>query len=142
MTHLTHSIVKAKDEVIGVDVKNSADESLGEICEIMLDKATGKVVYAVLESGGFLGLNGKLFALPWTALHYDTNRDCFLINMTKDMLKAAPGFDKDHWPDMADRSFSDTVTDYYSTEKEKSFMEQNSKKYGPDAFFASGNLLT
>ncbi len=59
------NVVKAHNEVIGVDVKNAANEDLGEIQEVMLDKLTGRVAYVVLESGTFLGMGGKLFALPW-----------------------------------------------------------------------------
>lgn len=111
------NVVKAKDEVIGVDVKNPNKDDLGEICEIMLDKQTGQVVYAVLESGSFLGLGGKLYALPWKAFRYDPNEECFILNVDKERLKNAPGFDKDHWPDMADPKFTDSITQYYSTEK-------------------------
>ena len=68
-------IVKAKDEVINVNVKNRNDEDLGEICEIMLDKVSGKVAYAVLKSGSLFGLGGKLFALPWRSLNYDTSKE-------------------------------------------------------------------
>lgn len=108
-------VVKAKDEVIGVKMKNKADETLGEVCEVMLDKNTGNVAYAVLESGSFLGLGGKLFAIPWKAFHYDPEEECFILNVDKEKLKNAPGFDKDHWPNMADRSWGDSVYEYYNT---------------------------
>jgi hypothetical protein len=114
------NVVKAKDEVIDVKVKNQADEDLGKICEVMLDKTSGQVAYAVLESGSFLGIGGKLFALPWNAIHYDTNKECFILNVDKEKLKNAPGFDKDHWPDMADRSWGESVSQYYGA---KSYWE-------------------
>ncbi len=114
------NVVKAKDEVIGVDVKNPADENLGEICEVMLDKTSGKVAYAVLDCGSFLGMGGKLFALPWNAISYDPNKECFILNVDKEKLKNAPGFDKDHWPDMADRNWGETISEYYGA---KSYWE-------------------
>lgn len=114
------NVVKAKDEVINVKVKNPADEDLGKICEVMLDKTSGRVAYAVLESGSFLGMGGKLFALPWDAIHYDPVKECFLLNVDKEKLKNAPGFDKDHWPDMADRSWGESVSKYYGA---KSYWE-------------------
>lgn len=120
MTH-QGNLVKAKDEVIGVTVKNTAREDLGEICEIVLEKTTGQVKYAVLESGGFLGLGGKLFALPWDALHYDLSDESFILDVAKERLKNAPGFDKEHWPDMADRTWSKSIYDYYSDRTEKTF---------------------
>lgn len=109
------NMVKASDEVINVNVKNNAKEDLGEIHELMIDKLSGKVVYAVLESGGFLGLNGKLFAIPWNSFHYDNNEDCFIININKEKIKNAPGFDKDHWPDMADSQFGESIDKYYGS---------------------------
>ena len=77
------SIVNA-DNVIGVDVKNNQDESLGEVEALMLDKLTGKVAYVVLSFGGFLGMGEKLFALPWSIFSYDNNDDCFKIPLNKE----------------------------------------------------------
>lgn len=114
------NVVKAKDEVINVEVKNPADEDLGKICEIMLDKVSGRVAYAVLESGGFLGMGGKLFALPWNSLNYDANKECFILNIDKERLKNAPGFDKDHWPDMTNRTWGASISEYYAV---KSYWE-------------------
>jgi len=114
---LNRNVVKAKEEVINVKVKNLADEDLGEICELMLDKNSGRVAYAVLECGSFLGMGGKLFALPWKAINYDTNKECFVLDVDKDKLKNAPGFDKDNWPDMADRSWGETVSQYYGVKE-------------------------
>lgn len=109
------NVVKANDEIINVKVMNNANEDLGKITEVMLDKQTGDVAYVVLESGAFLGLGGKLFALPWNALHYDTQKDCFKVDIDKQRLEKAPGFDKDHWPDMADRTWGQSIYTYYKT---------------------------
>lgn len=101
------------DTLVGNDVFNQKDENLGDIKEIMLDTATGKVCYAVLSFGGFLGMGDKLFAVPWSALKLDTANKRFVLNVEKDRLKTAPGFDKDDWPDMADQSWVDKVHAYY-----------------------------
>jgi hypothetical protein len=111
----TATVVKAKDQVISKGVKNASNETLGSIKEIMLDKISGRVAYAVLESGTFLGLGGKLLAIPWNSLNYNANDNCFILNIDKEKLKKAPGFDKDHWPDLADRQFGTTVSTYYGT---------------------------
>lgn len=113
--HSNKTVVKAKDEVIGVEVKNNSAEDLGKIYEVMLDKDSGRVAYVVLESGSFLGIGGKLFALPWKSIHYDTNQNCFILNVDKEKLKNAPGFDKDNWPDMADRTWGQSISDYYGS---------------------------
>jgi hypothetical protein len=83
----------------------------------MLDMHDDRVAYAVLSFGGFLGIGDKLFAVPWGALQLDAPNHRFVLNESKDRLKNAPGFDKDHWPDMADRSFGSKVYDYYATPK-------------------------
>jgi sporulation protein YlmC with PRC-barrel domain len=114
MAQSTQTVVKTEN-VIGRDVKNIANEDLGEITEVMLDKQTGRVAYVVLESGTFLGLGGKLFALPWNSIKYNPESNSFILNVDKEKLKKAPGFDKDHWPDMADRQFGTTISNYYGT---------------------------
>lgn len=71
--------------------------------------------YAVLSFGGFLGMGEKLFAVPWSALTLDTATKSFKLNVDKDRLKTAPGFDKDHWPNMADATWAQTIHTYYGT---------------------------
>jgi sporulation protein YlmC with PRC-barrel domain len=90
------------DTLTGNNVVNRAGEKLGEIDEIMLDVPRGRVAYAVMSSGGFLGMGSKLFALPWSALTLDTERECFVIDADKSRFELAPGFDKDRWPSAAD----------------------------------------
>ncbi len=101
--------------LIGDDVVNHKEETLGDIKEIMLDMRTGKVAYAVMAFGGFLGMGDKLFAVPWTALRLDTINKRFVLNIEKDHLENAPGFDKDSWPDMADTNWLNELHSYYGT---------------------------
>lgn len=104
------------DTLIGNDVYNRADEDLGDIKEIMLDMASGKVAYAVLSFGSFLGLGEKLFAVPWKALTLDTVNKRFVLDIDKSRLENAPGFDKDDWPDMADETWAKNVHSYYGSQ--------------------------
>jgi sporulation protein YlmC with PRC-barrel domain len=94
-------------------VRNSAGENLGKIEDIMLDVRRGQIAYAVLSFGGFLGVGSKLFAVPWSALMLDTDNECFVLDVSKERLKEAPGFDKDHWPSMADAGWQSEVNTYY-----------------------------
>ena len=103
------------DTLIGNDVYNRKGEDLGDIKEIMLDTSNGKVCYAVLSFGGLLGMGEKFFAVPWNALKLDTVNKRFELDVEKDRLKNAPGFDKDDWPDMADQSWVDKIHSYYGT---------------------------
>ncbi len=107
-------IVKVDKEVVGRKVVNPQGESLGKIEEVMLDSVPGRVAYAVLSFGGFLGIADKLFAVPWNSLHYDPQLEAFVLRADKKFLENAPGFDKDNWPDMADTGWRSTVYTYYS----------------------------
>ena len=104
------------DTLLGEKVVNAYDVELGDIKEIMLDMQTGQVAYAVLAFGGFMGMGEKLFAVPWQALHLDTANKRFLLNVDKDRLKTAPGFNKDAWPDMADMQWANSIHAFYGTD--------------------------
>lgn len=103
------------DSLTGDSVVNAVGEDLGKIEAIMLDVPRGRVAYAVLSFGGFLGLGDKLFAIPWEALTLDAERECFILDIEKDRLKNAPGFDKDHWPAMADLQWASNIHTYYGS---------------------------
>ena len=106
--------------LIGNDVYSQNDEDLGDIKEIMLDTVSGKVCYAVLSYGGFLGMGEKLFAVPWQALTLDTDNERFVLNVDSAKLDSAPGFDKDHWPNMADETWANSIHSYYGTQLKRS----------------------
>ncbi|KGK43388.1 photosystem reaction center subunit H [Nitrincola sp. A-D6] len=100
--------------ITGDEVFNLQDENLGKIQDIMLDITEGKIRYAVLSSGGFLGMGDHLFAVPWRALTLDKENHRFLLDVDLDRLKNAPGFEKDQWPNMADPTWNSTVDSYYT----------------------------
>ena len=99
----------------GNDVVNKAGDDLGDIKEFMLDMRNGRVSYAVLSFGGFLGMGDRLFAVPWDALVLDTVNKRFTLDVNKERLETAPGFDKDNWPNMADQTWAAGVHAYYGT---------------------------
>ena len=95
------------------NVVNPAGDKLGEIAEIMIDVPSGRVAYAVLSVGGFLGIGEKLLAIPWRALKIDPPNHRFVLNVSKERLEQAEGFDKDRWPSMADERWATQLHDYY-----------------------------
>ncbi len=101
--------------LLGNDVYNKDGEDLGDIKEFMIDMASGKIAYAVLSFGGLLGMGDKLFAVPWAALTLDTVNKRFTMSVPKNALKDAPGFDKDKWPSMSDRTWASGVHKFYGT---------------------------
>lgn len=100
----------------GNEVRNRRGDKLGAVEEIMLDVSTGRIAYAVLAAGGFLGIGDKLFAIPWQALTLDTDNECFILDVDKERLENAPGFDKDHWPAMADQRWASDLHTYYGAQ--------------------------
>jgi Uncharacterized conserved protein len=103
----------AASTIEGTGVQNEAGEDLGEINELMIDLEKGRIAYAVLSFGGFLGMGDKLFALPWEVLSISPSGDVFILNVPREKLEQAPGFDPDNWPDMADTAWGESVHTYY-----------------------------
>lgn len=99
--------------IIGDTIENPAGEDLGKIDNLMINLNSGMIEYAVLEFGSFLGIGGKLFAIPFSELRVDPVRQIFILNRDKDSLKNMPGFDKDHWPDTNDHRYFDDVDTYW-----------------------------
>lgn len=91
--------VSRASKIIGTKVKNPNGENLGDIKELVIDPENGQVVYAVVSFGGVLGMGNKLFAIPWRALHWTRDKEYYVLDLDKDTLKKAPGFDKKHWPE-------------------------------------------
>lgn len=113
MSDHSYAVVKARNEIVGTKVINQDNQDLGKIIEVMIDKDSGNVAYLVLESGTFLGMGGKLFALPWHTLTYDPDKKVGVLNIDKERLKNAPGFDKEHWPATADKQWTESLYKYY-----------------------------
>jgi len=100
----------------GDRVRNPAGEDLGKVEEIMIDIPAGRVVYAVVSFGGFLGIGDKLFAVPWRALTLNEREREFVLNVDRRTLEDAPGLDRDHWPDMADPAWAEQTETLFSHE--------------------------
>lgn len=112
---MNHSnCVLSSSSLCGDNVKNSQGESLGEVKDFMINTGTGRVEYAVVSFGGFLGMGDKLFAVPLEAMTLDTEDECFILDVPKERLENAPGFDKDEWPSNANHAqWTKSVYDYY-----------------------------
>ncbi|RDS79650.1 PRC-barrel domain containing protein [Dyella monticola] len=111
MAHSSHFLTAST--LTGDKVTNLKGESLGDLKDIMIDTDSGSIAYGVLSFGGVLGMGEKLFAVPWEALRVDSAKHELVLNVEKDRLKDAPGFDKDHWPNFADTTFVNSIRQYY-----------------------------
>ena len=95
--------VSRASKINGTNVKNTKGENLGGIKDLVIDPESGHVVYAVVSFGGILGLGDKLFAIPWSVLHWTRDKEYYVLDLDKETLKNAPGFDKKHWPDSSNK---------------------------------------
>ncbi len=103
-------------QVIGLNVKNTSDETIGEVEDLMVDMQDGKILAVIISSGGFLGIADTLSAVPVSALRYDEKTKAFKTSLTKEQLGKAPQFKNDAWPDYSDavsiealRSYRDAI---------------------------------
>jgi len=111
------STILSSSSINGTSVKNASGDDLGNIKDLMIDTGNGKITYAVLSFGGFLGLGDKYFAIPWSSLSVNTQDETMILDISQERLKDAPGFDKDNWPDQASDYYSSVNTFYTVREK-------------------------
>lgn len=109
--------VLSSSTLSGEEVVNRDGENLGDIKDLMIDVQSGRVTYAVLKFGGFIGMGSKLFAVPMSAMQLDTENKRFILNQSKERLENAPGFDKDNWPDFADETWNESIHSYYGVQR-------------------------
>jgi sporulation protein YlmC with PRC-barrel domain len=106
-----HTVISS-ERVEGTSVYNADGEKLGSIDDLMIDKVSGQVRYAVLEFGGFLGMGTDRYPLPWNMLKYDTAQDGYVVPVDKRMLESAPRYAEDSVPDYDD-AYNISVNRYY-----------------------------
>lgn len=121
--HQTYLRLHRASEIIGKSVTNAQGQDLGRIEEVVVDTRTGRIRYAALSFGGLLGIGTKYFALPWDALQLQpkkqTEKLVFNLDIDKQRLENAPGFDKSAWPDVADEKWATDVMVYWKNESER-----------------------
>jgi hypothetical protein len=103
------------DKVDGTAVYGADDRKIGSVQRVMIDKISGKVAYAVISFGGFLGMGEDYYPMPWANLKYDTRLGGYRVGITEQQLKSAPKFNRNTDWDWSDRARDRTVYDYYKT---------------------------
>src|SRR5437868_14597615 len=97
---MSKAVVFSMNILTGHRVENEAGEDLGKIDDLVLDDQSGRVLYAILSFGGFLGMRNRLVAVPWKRLRLKGNHKIFILNIDKETLRNAPSFEKANWPQM------------------------------------------
>jgi sporulation protein YlmC with PRC-barrel domain len=113
--------VLSAGKLSGAQVRNAVGEDLGRLEEVMFDIESGQALYGIISFGGFLGFGNKLFAVPWRALAYNERTGEFLLKTDRRRMEQAPGFDPDHWPDMANPDWDARVQEFYTPEEERRY---------------------
>jgi sporulation protein YlmC with PRC-barrel domain len=108
----SYSPVKATS-IIGTSVVNPGGESLGAIKELVIDPHIGRVAYVVVSFGGFLSMGEKLFAIPFSSFGYNLEKNEYVLDISRELLTEAPGFDADRWPSMSDEKWNRDTSKYY-----------------------------
>ena len=103
------------DKVEGTAVYGADDNKIGSVQRVMIDKISGKVAYAVVSFGGFLGMGEDYYPMPWPNLKYDTRLGGYRVGVTEDRLKGAPKYNRSTDWNWADRANDQRVYDYYNT---------------------------
>lgn len=101
------------DEFTSRKLRNLQGEEMGELGELVVDPVSGRVMYAVVELGGFLGLGERYFPVPWALVGPAPEGGAFILNVAKERLTAAPQFTRDNRPNMADRQWALALHTYY-----------------------------
>lgn len=112
-----HTKAIRASRVIGTDVYNSAGDKIGEVEDVMLDKTSNQIMFAVVGFGGFLGLGEKYHPLPWSVLDYDDQRGGYVVPFTKDQLEAAPAESISDLTGNDGRDARDATYEYYKVER-------------------------
>jgi len=111
VTKITSGSLIAAEKVNGTNVYNPKGDKLGSVDDIMIDKTSGRAIYALMSFGGFLGMGEKQHPLPWSQLTYDEGKAGFVVNLDKKLLEGAPTIDEDDFKWTPD--YGRTVDKYY-----------------------------
>ena len=112
-----HTRAIRANKVIGTTVRNAAGESIGKVEDVVLDKQSNNVMFAVVGFGGFLGMGEKYHPIPWSILDYDEGENAYVVNYTKEQLKAAPADSLDELTKNDGAVYRDRTYDYYKARR-------------------------
>lgn len=124
--------VHRASNVIGMDVTTpNQEDTIGDIEDLVLDSQSGNIRYAAISVGGFLGIGDKLVAVPWNSINVQQDQEGEIqltLNMSREQLEQAPGFDEDNWPNFADRQWSQENDRHYRVANQRGSEERRSDR--------------
>ena len=110
-------------QLTGMNIQNPQGKNVGEINDLVLNTNTGKIQYAAVTYGGFLGIGNKMFAVPFEAFKFqpdpnDSDETVLVLNVTQKQLEGSVGFDENSWPDFADQEFTSGLYKRYGVQRD------------------------
>lgn len=142
--HQQRHVVRASD-IIGHSIVNSKDENVGEVNDLVLDPMSGKIRYAAVTYGGFVGIGDKLFAVPWQAFTCQPDPEnsgefVVTLDVTQQQLEGAKGFDQDNWPNFADPNFTQELDQRYGVQRDRMGERTRDRDRGVDVNVGPGGV--
>jgi len=124
-------------QLIGMNIYNNQEESVGEINDLVINSRSGRVEYAAVTYGGFLGLGDKMYAVPFQAFSTKADADdpddpYLMLNVTQEQLDGSKGFDQDNWPNFADRNFTSQVDKRYGVDRRERMRNRRMNRNNRD----------
>jgi sporulation protein YlmC with PRC-barrel domain len=116
-TRSGHTSAIRATKVLGTKVQNANREKIGEVKDVILDKDSNRILFAVLSFGGFLGAGEKYHPLPWASLDYDEGENAYIVGFTKEQLQAAPAASVEELTVDEGGAFRNRIYDYYKAER-------------------------
>lgn len=108
-----HTRAILSSRVVGTDIRDPSGSSIGSVEDIVLDKLSNNILFAVVGFGGFLGIGEKYHPIPWSLLDYDPEQNCYTVNLTKEQLEAAPSDSIEELTRNNGMNYRDRAYDYY-----------------------------
>ena len=106
------SAINAKN-VIDKKIKDTSGKTIGEVEDIVLDKLSNNIMFAVVGFGGFLGIGEKYHPLPWSLLSYDSNDGNYIVNLSREQLQAAPSYSIEDLTEEDGEKYRVTAFEFY-----------------------------
>ena len=116
MATTSASAIRAK-QVLGTSVRDPSGQKLGEVEDLALDKLSSSILFAIVGFGGFLGVGEKYHAIPWMALDYDEEENCYVVPFTREQLKSAPADSIDALLENGGVTYRDRAFEYFDVER-------------------------
>lgn len=110
----THQLISSR-RVEGTRVCNAQNQRVGSVHSVMIEKSSGRIAYALLSFGGFLGIAGRVHAVPWDVLAYDVDLDAYRVDISAEQLRNGPTLSLDDADRPRDQAFEEDLSRHYDT---------------------------